>query len=321
MSVRKNKPYSTPKRTVKRKNENSNKKFDVTTRIRVDELRLNDSDSLDTSFLEGRVERQSRKDTKKVKEKILKDNSKKIKLLDKIKKILFGLAIITCIILLSIYLVNFIKSNHIFSDLDKKENNNVVDEKDDKKEVSKIDDNYLLVGDYNIDEFNLDDYDLDYHYVKSVNKGLTTRKLADSMNDYVYKYNPSIVFLQVGIYDLNDKTDIKDIINNYKQIIDNIKENRSYADICVESLIPINRNAKDFDEDFFNDDLDNDDIKEFNSKLKALAEEKKVAYIDLYSMLEKDGELDGEFSDDGIHLNADGYRQMLKMIKKYTTND
>ena len=285
MSVRKNKPYSTPKRTVKRKNENSNKKFDVTTRIRVDELRLNDSDSLDTSFLEGRVglageghyagflegrvERQSRKDTKKVKEKILKDNSKKIKLLDKIKKILFGLAIITCIILLSIYLVNFIKSNHIFSDLDKKENNNVVDEKDDKKEVSKIDDNYLLVGDYIIDEFNLDDYDLDYHYVKSVNKGLTTRKLADSMNDYVYKYNPSIVFLQVGIYDLNDKTDIKDIINNYKQIIDNIKENRSYADICVESLIPINRNAKDFDEDFFNDDLDNDDIKEFNSKLKA----------------------------------------------------
>ena len=64
MSVRKSKPYSTPKRTVKRKNDNANKNFDVTTRIRVDEVRLNDSDSLDTSFLEGRVERQSKKDTK-----------------------------------------------------------------------------------------------------------------------------------------------------------------------------------------------------------------------------------------------------------------
>lgn len=321
MSVRKNKPYSVPKRTVKRKNDNFNKNFDVTTRIRVDEVRLNDSDSLDTSFLEGRVERQSRKDTKKVKENILKDNSKKIKILDIIKRFLFGFAIITCIVLLTIYLVNFVKSNHIFDDTNTKEDNNVVENKDEKKESNKIDDNYLLVGDYNIEKFNLEDYDLDYHYVKSTNKGLTTRKLVDNMNDYIYKYNPSVVFLQVGIYDLNDKTDIKDIISNYEQIIDNIKKNRSYADICVESLIPINRDSKDFDEDFFNDDLDNDDIKEFNSKLKDLAEEKKVTYIDLYSMLEKDGKLDDEYSDDGIHLNDDGYRQMFKMVKKYTTKD
>ena len=202
-----------------------------------------------------------------------------------------------------------------------KENNNVVDKKDNVKKNNKIDDNYLLVGDYNIDKINFEDFDLDYHYVKSTNKGLTTRKLVDNMNDYVYKYNPSIVFLQVGIYDLSDKTDIKDIISNYEEIIDNIRKNRSYADICVESLIPINRDSEDFDGDFFNDELNNDDIKEFNLKLKTLAEEKKVTYIDLYSMLESDGKLDEDYSDDGIHLNDDGYRQMLKMVKKYTTND
>ena len=50
MSVKKNKPYSTPKRTVKKKN-NTNKSFDVTTRIRVDEIRLNDSDSLASKVL------------------------------------------------------------------------------------------------------------------------------------------------------------------------------------------------------------------------------------------------------------------------------
>ena len=49
--------------------------------------------------------------------------------------------------------------------------------------------------------------------------------------------------------------------------------------------------------------------------------EKKVTYIDLYSMLEKDEKLDEEYSDDGIHLNDDGYRQMLKMVNKYTTKD
>lgn len=320
MSVRKNKPYSTPKRTINKKNDNINKNFDVTTRIRVDEFRLNDSDSLDTSFLEGRVERQSKKDTKKVKEKILKDNSVKIKYLNIIKRILFGIALITCIILLIVYLVNFIKSNHIFENNNTKTNKDDIVEKNNNKK-KEIDDNFLLVGDYYTDRFDLDEYELDYHYVKSTNKNLTTFKLIDNIDDYVYKYNPSVVFLQVGINDLNDKTSIKEIVENYEKIIDLIKEKRSYADICIESLIPINKDAKDFDDDFFNKDLDNDDIEELNSKLKILASEKDVVYIDLYSLLEKDRKLDEEYTSNGIYLNDDGYRQVLKMIKKYTTKD
>ena len=320
MSVRKNKPYSTPKRTIKKKNDNINKNIDVTTRIRVDEFRLNDSDSLDTSFLEGRVERQSKKDTKKVKEKILKDNSLRIKYLNIIKRILFGIALITCIILLIVYLVNFIKSNHIFENNNTKTNKDDIVEKNNNKK-KEIDDNFLLVGDYYTDRFDLDEYELDYHYVKSTNKNLTTFKLIDNIDDYVYKYNPSVVFLQVGINDLNEKKSIKEIVENYEKIIDLIKEKRSYADICIESLIPINKDAKDFDDDFFNKDLDNDDIEELNSKLKILASEKDVVYIDLYSLLEKDRKLDVEYTSNGIYLNDDGYRQVLKMIKKYTTKD
>ena len=317
MSVKKNKPYSTPKRTVKKKN-NTNKSFDVTTRIRVDEIRLNDSDSLDTSFLEGRVERQAKKDTKKVKEKILRDNSKKIKYLDILKKLLFSIALVTCIVLLSIYLFNYIKDNRIFKNTSKTDN---TEKKTSKNEANVIDDNYLLVGDYYIDSFDIKKYDLDYHYVKSTSKDLTTSKLIDDIDSLVYKYNPSIVFLEVGMYDLNDDIDINKIVENYEKIINLIKENRPFADIIVESLIPINRDTSNFDDDFFSDDLDNDDIKELNSKLKELAESKKVTYIDLYSMLEKDGKLDSEYTSNGIALNDNGYNQMLKMIKKYTTKD
>lgn len=317
MSVKKNKPYSTPKRTVKKKN-NTNKSFDVTTRIRVDEIRLNDSDSLDTSFLEGRVERQAKKDTKKVKEKILRDNSKKIKYLDIFKKLLFSIALVTCIILLAIYLFNYIKDNRIFKNTSKTDN---TEKKTIKNDANVIDDNYLLVGDYYIDSFDIKKYDLDYHYVKSTSKDLTTSKLIDDIDSLVYKYNPSIVFLEVGMYDLNDDIDINKIVENYEKIINLIKENRPFADIIVESLVPIDRDASDFDDDFYSDDLDNDDIKELNSKLKKLAESKKVTYIDLYSMLEKDGKLDSEYTSNGIALNDNGYKQLLKMIKKYTTKD
>ena len=317
MPVKKSKPYSTPKRTVKKKN-NTNKSFDVTTRIRVDEIRLNDSDSLDTSFLEGRVERQAKKDTKKVKEKILRDNSKKIKYLDILKKLLFSIALVTCIVLLSIYLFNYIKDNRIFKNTSKTDN---TEKKTSKNDANVIDDNYLLVGDYYIDSFDIKKYDLDYHYVKSTSKDLTTSKLIDDIDSLVYKYNPSIVFLEVGMYDLNDDIDINKIVENYEKIINLIKENRPFADIIVESLVPIDRDASDFDDDFFSNDLDNDDIKELNSKLKKLAESKKVTYIDLYSMLEKDGKLDSEYTSNGIALNDNGYKQLLKMIKKYTTKD
>ena len=219
---------------------------------------------------------------------------------------------------MSIYLFNYIKDNRIFKNTSKTDN---TEKKTSKNEANVIDDNYLLVGDYYIDLFDIKKYDLDYHYVKSTSKDLTTSKLIDDIDSLVYKYNPSIVFLEVGMYDLNDDIDINKIVENYEKIINLIKENRPFADIIVESLVPIDRDASDFDDDFYSDDLDNDDIKELNSKLKKLAESKKVTYIDLYSMLEKDGKLDSEYTSNGIALNDNGYKQLLKMIKKYTTKD
>ena len=311
MAVRSRKPYSTPKRTTRNK-KIDNKKLDVTTRIRVDEIRLNDSDSLDTSFLEGRVERQSRNNTKKVAEKILKDNSDRIRKLKVIKRLFFTIALVMCIILLIILLVNFIKE--IDFSKNNKTSNNVVQ----KTEEKEIDNNFLFVGDFGTEEFNFDNFELDYHYVKKTDKKLTTEKLNNDLNDYIYKYNPSIVFLQVGIIDLDEDKSIDEIIDNYGKIIDSIKENRSYAEIYIESLYPINRDIEDFDDEIIKSDIDNDDIKKLNSRLKTLAEEKKVKYIDLFSALENKGKLDEIYTDNGYLLNDDGYKQVYKYIIKYT---
>ena len=314
MAVRSRKPYSTPKRTTRNK-KIDNKKLDVTTRIRVDEIRLNDSDSLDTSFLEGRVERQSRNNTKKVAEKILKDNSDRIRKLKVIKRLFFTIALVMCIILLIILLVNFAKE--IDFSKKNKTSNNVVQ----KTEEKEIDNNFLFVGDFGTEEFNFDNFELDYHYVKKTDKKLTTEKLNDDLNDYIYKYNPSIVFLQVGVIDLDEDKSVDEIIDNYGKIIDSIKENRSYAEIYIESLYPINRDIEDFDDEIIKSNIDNDDIKKLNSRLKALAEKKKVKYIDLFSALENKGKLDDIYTDNGYLLNDDGYKQVYKYIIKYTKDN
>lgn len=312
-------PYKSPRRTTKsNKFENTmgfkKKKLDVTTRIRVDEIRLNDSDSLDTSFLEGRYEKRANKNSTKVKEKILKDDSEKIKKLEKLKKIFYGIAGVFTLILLIIVLVNVIKKIDFSPKTNS--NNNVKVEKKKKEDTKVIDNNYLFVGDFHTKKFEFSDFDLDYHYVKTSEDYMTTSKVLDDMRKNIYQYNPSIVFIELGLADLDKKKSTDDIVNNISDIIDSIKKNRSYATICIESIYPINRDVDDFDDDAIDGSVDNDDIIEVNKELKKLAEDKKVTYIDVFSMLEDKEKLSKDYTDDGVHLNKDGYKQVLKLINK-----
>ena len=56
-----------------------------------------------------------------------------------------------------------------------------------------------------------------------------------------------------------------------------------------------------------------DDI-DLNKRLKSLSKEKRVKYIDCYSLLEKDGKLNSTYTDNGVYLNKKGYEVLIKNI-------
>lgn len=317
MAVKNTKPYSTPKRTTKKtktekkKNNNIEKDLDVTTRIRVDEVRINDVDSLDTSFLEGRNEKRVKKNTRKVKTKILNDNGKKVDVINIIKIILYLGFSIAIILLFAMFIRNNMSKIN-----NNKGNNEAVEikKKDDKPKVV-VDRNYLFVGDFYTDNFNFEDFDLDYHYVKSSDKELTSNMLLSDLENMIYIYNPSKVFINIGYNDLNNGKKMDDIINDLEEIVSSIKNNRSYADIYIQSLYPINTDAKEFDNELVNK-IDNDIILKYNKRILAFTKSNKINYLDVYSMLEKNNELDLDYTDDGVNLNEEGYKQVLKVINK-----
>ena len=294
----------------KREDKSIDKSLENTTRIRIDDNRINDAESLDTSFLEGRLDKKS-KDNIKTKEKILKERKQVLFNFEIIKCVFFGLAFI-CVFVLGFV---FLRDSSLFkikniSNIERKKD---TDEK--KKDVeNNIDKNYVFVGDYYIDKYNFDN--LDYYYVKSSNNDLTTGKLLDDMKKMIYDFNPSIVFIQVGSNDLKDNRSIEDITNDYKKIIDNIKDNRPYAKIVINSLLPINKDNDDFDSDRVNDSY-SDDVVKLNSELKKLADDKNIDYIDLYNVLSEDNKLKDDYTDNGIDLNDDGYKKIEIEIKKY----
>lgn len=294
--AKRKKPYNY---NTSRRNNNRNKEkvnLDDTIRIRIDDVRLNDEDSLDTSFLEGRI----KKNKKIKKQKTL--NTRKLKFF------LWGTLFCFIFVMVTISIVNgsFIKTK-----------NNKTDEMIEKVDIS-IDNNYLFVGDYSINRINFNDYD--YHYVKSSDDNMSTSDLVNNLNDRIYKYNPSHIFICIGINDLNDDKSNEEIIDNIGKIISGIKDNRGIAKIYIMSLYPINKNVDNYDDDILSDNINNKKISELNSKIKDLCKSENVNYIDMFSLLEEKNNLNKDYTDNGIYLNEKGNNIVMNRVNKIIGN-
>ena len=300
MTKKSSKPYN-DKKSTEVKNTPKKKNLDNTTKIRVDKER-NNVESLDTSFLEGRFTKKS-SSSKERRERLLLEKSKKVKELDFLKKIFYTLSIF-CIIVLGITAI--IQSNMNT----KKNQKNETAEKDTSVELDR---NYLFVGDFHTDNYEFDEFQYDYHYVKVCDAGLTAKDVSEHLNEYIYRYNPSVVFLQFGVNDLTHGIYYEDVLNSFNTIIDGIQENRPFASIYVESLYPINASNPDFDDHLFGS-ITNQNIEFMNNELRKLCLKQEVTFVDTFSELSENGILKENYSDDGIILNSTGYKKLNQTI-------
>ena len=165
----------------------------------------------------------------------------------------------------------------------------------------------------------LKEYYEDYPVVNSGVSGDFTSSIVENMKKRVYDYNPSKVFLLIGINDLRNGKDVSEIVSNTKEIIELIKENRPYSEIYLESIYPINKTDNEKLSGALKDKaVSNDDVKEVNSELVKLSEKLGVTYIDVFSKLVlEDGNLNSKYTDDGLHLNSVGYDTVTEVLSKY----
>ena len=94
-------------------------------------------------------------------------------------------------------------------------------------------------------------------------------------------------------------------IDKYKQVIDAVKKKQPDAQIYLHAIIPVSAETSDRNEC----DCNNITIHELNVRIRQLADDCDVNYIDVPScLLDYEGNLISEASKDGVHLN-----------KKYST--
>ena len=177
-------------------------------------------------------------------------------------------------------------------------------------------DNFLFLGDSITELYPLEEY---YDNLPVVNSGISGNKATDILNDMktrVYQYNPTKVFLLIGTNDLNSTyEDIVDVtFDNIKEIINEIKENRSDATIYVESVYPVNSVI----ENNVVTNRTNKKVKELNKKLSNYCDEESCEYINLYDdLIDEEGNLKTEYTEDGLHLNSLGYVVITRELLPY----
>ena len=177
-----------------------------------------------------------------------------------------------------------------------------------------IPENVLFLGDSITDFYDLEKYYPDNNVVNSGISGDVSDDILNDMYNRVYRYNPSKIFLLIGTNQIPKGDSDDEIVDDIKRIITNIHDNRSITKIYVESIYPVN---KELNKTMVST-RDNERIVELNKKIKEEVKDiKYVEYINIYDSLLKDGVLNDEYSEDGLHLNDKGYEIVTNILKKY----
>lgn len=153
---------------------------------------------------------------------------------------------------------------------------------------------------------------LDMPHIK--NRGIpgdTTFGLLDRLSD-VTKGQPSRIFILIGINDLARRTPDSLIIRNYQRLIRRIRSESPRTKIFFQTMLPTNSSFGKLKNHY-----KNDQVRQVNLELKALAKDEKVELIDLYAhFADAQGNLPAKYTFDGVHLNKEGYDIWVNVLRK-----
>ena len=119
---------------------------------------------------------------------------------------------------------------------------------------------------------------------------------------------PDTIFILIGINDLLKGVSDREILDNHKQIIQDLKWNHPQTRLVIQSILPHQGPQATWEQRDRLLQVPNERIRRLNQELWALAHAQGVYYLDLYPLFATaQGSLRSELTTDGLHLNHQGY--------------
>ncbi|MCX7875315.1 MAG: GDSL-type esterase/lipase family protein [Melioribacteraceae bacterium] len=138
--------------------------------------------------------------------------------------------------------------------------------------------------------------------------------------DYVFKFNPKIVFIMGGLNDIYNWTPVEEIFSLYVKLINKLKEKN--ITVVIQSTTYAARNwGKDYGGTPEINAGRNREVDKLNKLLSDFAKKNNIEFLDINSKLSRNGFLRDEVTWDGVHFKANAYKiwanEVDRILKKY----
>lgn len=135
----------------------------------------------------------------------------------------------------------------------------------------------------------------------------------------VIRMEPEKVFLMIGVNDLAGNVETDTVFSNICKVATRIREHAPQCQVYLMSLLPVNPNFGRFT-GHASKSLP---ILDINKRLQLWSLDKEgIVFVDLYlRFLDVDGYLHKNFTNDGLHLNGQGYYLWASLIKDLVENE
>ena len=131
--------------------------------------------------------------------------------------------------------------------------------------------------------------------------------------DDVIKRKPSKLFILIGINDIGKDIPISKIADNYRKIVRRVKTGSPQTRIFVQSILPVNPTVNRFPQHYDKEYQ----VLRCNEELRKLATNEDVQFVNLYPLFVNNQQLlEPNLTNDGLHLNSEGYRLWVKHLKE-----
>lgn len=153
--------------------------------------------------------------------------------------------------------------------------------------------------------------------------GTTTEELLTTMEECIFKLEPSKIFINIGSNDIGSVGYKREnLLANYHKIMCQILERLPQSEVYVMAYYPINAEADFGLEAFMKAGMfatrTNANIVKANEAIEELAKRHGFHFINVNEGLtDEAGNLKAEFSIEGLHMWPNGYTVVLENLKKY----
>lgn len=126
---------------------------------------------------------------------------------------------------------------------------------------------------------------------------------------------PAKIFLLVGVNDISHHIPADSVLFLAGKVVERIRRESPGTKLYLQSLLPVNERKNRYKSMTGKAGV----IREVNEGLRKLAKSYRIKFICLYPHFKEKGseQLKPALTNDGLHINEEGYRIWAKQIKKY----